>query len=71
MYEYTPACRGKTQSLRSTKGVTEATYSYNKRRRHFPVLVSSNTLNTEVRRYRCLVGTLGGMLCVVCEAAPV
>ena len=56
--------RGKTQNLRSTKDATEATYSYNKRRRHFPVLVSSNTLGTEVRSHRCLVGALGGILCV-------
>ena len=32
-------------------------------RHHFPVLVSSNTLGTEVRSHRCLVGALGGMLC--------
>ena len=39
--------------------------SYDKeRRRHFPVLVSLNTLGTEVRSHRCLVGALGGMLCV-------
>ena len=33
-------------------------------RHHFPVLVSSNTLGTEVRSHRCLVGALDGMLCV-------
>ena len=65
------SCRGKTQSLRSKiTDATEATYSYNKRRRHFPVLVSSNTLGTEIRSHRCLVAALGGMLCVMCEAAP-
>ena len=37
---------------------------YNKHRCHFPVLVSSNTLGTPVRSHRCLVGALGGMLCV-------
>ena len=52
---------GKTQSLHSTKDATEATHSYNKRRRHFPVLVSSNTPGTEVRSHCCLVGALGGM----------
>ena len=56
--------RGKTQNLRSTKDATEATYSCNKRRRHFPVLVSSNNLGAEVCSHRCLVGALGGMLCV-------
>ena len=33
-------------------------------RHHFPVLVSLNTLGTEVCSHRCLVGALGGMLCV-------
>ena len=33
-------------------------------RHHFPVLVPSNTLGIEVRSNRCLVGALGGMLCV-------
>ena len=37
---------------------------YIKRRSDFPVLVSSDTLGTEVRSHRCLVGALGGMLCV-------
>ena len=33
---------------------------------HFPVFVSSNTLGTEVRSHRFLVGALGGMVCVLC-----
>ena len=37
---------------------------YIKRRRHFPVVVSADTLGTEVRSHRCLLGALGGMLCV-------
>ena len=56
--------RGKTQNLRSTKDATKATYSYNKRRRHIPVLVSSNTLGTEFCSHRCLIDALGGACCV-------
>ena len=74
MYEYTRAAAEEKHKVYVQQKMQQKLSVFTQRvridRHPFPVLASSNTLATEVRSHRCLVGALGGMLCVVCEAAP-